>query len=102
MVLVVLVVAFFLVVSVVALPLLLLLPTKPPSGLPELPPGPAEPPPESTWGLPTRGLVPTKWPRGGFQPVESDFEVQNDVGQTPGMKMDEFMRFANVQKFRIY
>ena len=40
MVLVVLVVAFFLVVSVVALPLLLLLPRKPPPGPPKPPPGP--------------------------------------------------------------
>ena len=43
---VVLVVAFFLIVSVVALPLLLLLPRKPPPGPPKPPPGPPKAPPE--------------------------------------------------------
>ena len=38
--------------------------------------------------------------RGGFRPVESDFEVQNGLQQAPGMKMNEFMRFTNFQKIK--
>ena len=38
-------------------------------------------------------------PRGGFRGVESDFEVQNGLQQAPGMKMNEFMRFINLQNF---
>ena len=39
-------------------------------------------------------------PRGGFRDVESEFEVQNGLQEAPGMKMNEFMRFANFQNFK--
>ena len=34
--------------------------------------------------------------RGGFRDAESDFEVQNALGQPPGLQIEEIMRF---QKF---
>ena len=55
-VLVILAVAFFLVVSVVALPLLLLLLGKPPPGPPKPPAGPPKAPPGPTYGLLTYRL----------------------------------------------
>ena len=57
--LVVLVVDFFLVVSVVALPLLSLLPRQPPPGPPKPPPGPPKAPPEPSDGLLSDGLPTT-------------------------------------------
>ena len=35
-----------------------------------------------------------RWcPRGGFRGVESEFQVQNNVGQPPRLQIDEIMRF---------
>ena len=56
---VVLVVAFSIIVSVFALPLLSLLLRKPPPGPPKPPPGSPKAPPEPTQGLLTQGLATT-------------------------------------------
>ena len=38
-------------------------------------------------------------PRGGFRAEESEFAVQNDLGQAPGPQNDEIMRFQFIWKF---
>ena len=69
----VLVVAFFSIVPVVALPLLLLLPRKPPPGPPKPPPGPLNTKQNEKHNEKHR----LARPRGCFGGEESEFEVKN-------------------------
>ena len=39
-------------------------------------------------------------PQGGFRGVESEFEVKNDVGQPPGLEIDEFIKLQNLKKLQ--